>query len=50
MDFCSGGVKSVPCEERESVHEGCDNGEDSSHRKNVVEVGYYVICVVKDNV
>lgn len=32
------------------MYEPTHDGEDGSHREYVVEVGYYVVCVVEDDV
>lgn len=50
MGLRSGAVEGVTSEEGESVNEGCNNGENSSYRQDIVEVGNYVISVVEYNV
>lgn len=32
------------------MDEACYDGKDGSYREDVVEVGDYVVCVVKNNV
>lgn len=32
------------------MDEGAKNGENSSHRENIVEMGYYVVGIMENNV
>lgn len=50
VDFCSCFMEGVAREQGESVYESTHDGKDGSHREYVVEVGYYVVCVVEDDV
>ena len=50
MNFGSSRVQSVTCKEWESVNEGGNDGKYGSHRQHIVEVGYYVISVMENNV
>lgn len=46
VDFCPCAVKRVPCKEGEPVDESANDGEDSTHREDVMEVGNYVVSVM----
>lgn len=50
VDFSSVGVEGEASEQRESVGEACKDGENSSYGEDVVEMSYYIVGVVKNNV
>ena len=32
------------------MDKACNDSKDSTHRKNIVEVSYYVICIMEYNI
>lgn len=50
MAFCSSCVEGYASEERESVEECGEESKDYTRGKYVVEVGYYIIGVMKGNI